>query len=101
MKNYIRPLTKTMIMKLMHCRQIELEGNFCMQNDIKYAVAPLYKRGYIGLKSVAINNKEIMAVFTTPSGINYLAYLAQKEENNLLHYNSKSNIQTLMEQPES
>ena len=79
MRNYIRPLTKTMIKKLMHCRQIELDGTFCMQEDIKYAVAPLYKRGYIGFKKVTVNNKEIMAVFTTPAGINCLEYLAQKK----------------------
>ncbi|MDB5199459.1 MAG: hypothetical protein JWO92_1422 [Chitinophagaceae bacterium] len=72
MKNYTRPLTKTMVTKLLYCRQIELEGQYCLPEDIKYALAPLYKRGYIGLKKAVVNGKEMMAVFTTPEGIHCL-----------------------------
>jgi hypothetical protein len=74
MKKYIRPLTKTMLTKLLHCRQIELEGQYCLPDDIKYALAPLYKRGYIELKRTKVNGREIMAVFTTPEGVNYLEH---------------------------
>jgi hypothetical protein len=74
MKKYIRPLTKTMLAKLLHCRQIELEGQCCLPDDIKYALAPLYKRGYIELKRTNVNGREIMAVFTTPEGVNYLEH---------------------------
>ncbi len=78
MKNHIRPLTKTMLAKLLHCRQIELKGEHCMPEDIKYALAPLYKRGYIGLRKATVNGKEIMAVFTTTEGIHCLENLMQK-----------------------
>lgn len=78
MKEYIRPLTRTMISSLLQCRQIELEGKICMPDDIKYALAPLYKRGYISLRKTAINGKEIMGVFTTPSGLNCLEQVIEK-----------------------
>jgi hypothetical protein len=70
----MRPLTKTMLTKLMYCRELEMQGQRCMPEDIKYALAPLYKRGYIGLRKEMINGKELMAVFTTPEGIHYLEY---------------------------
>lgn len=74
MKKYIRPLTKTMLSKLLLCRQIELEGRQCLPDDIKYALAPLYKRGYIELKRTVVNGREIMAVFTTAEGVSYLEH---------------------------
>jgi len=74
MNKYIRPLTKTMLSKLLYCRQLELKGEPCLPEDIKYALAPLYKRGYIGLKKAIINGKELMAVFTTPEGVHCLEY---------------------------
>ncbi|HUS01236.1 MAG TPA: hypothetical protein VMY77_05895 [Chitinophagaceae bacterium] len=74
MNRYMRPLTKTMLAKLIFCRELEIQGQLCMPEDIKYALAPLYKRGYIGLRKERINGKELMAVFTTPEGIHYLEY---------------------------
>ena len=76
MKNYIRPLTKTMLTKLLYCRQRELEGKPCLPEDIKYALAPLYKRGYIGLKKAILNGKEIMTVFATAEGIRCLEHFS-------------------------
>ena len=72
MKNYIPPLTKTMLSKLLYCRRLELEGKSCLPEDIKYALAPLYKRGYIGLIKRTVNEKEMIVVFTTPEGIHCL-----------------------------
>jgi hypothetical protein len=83
MKEYIRPLTRTMLSSLVQCRKIELEGKVCMPDEIKYALAPLYKRGYISLRKTTINGKEIMAVFTTPSGLNCLQQLNEKVNNQL------------------
>ena len=80
MKEYIRPLTTTMLSKLAECRKIELEGKVCMPDDIKYALAPLYKRGYIALRRATINGKEIMAVFTTPSGLVCLERLHERNK---------------------
>lgn len=78
MKEYIRPLTRTMLSSLSQCRQIELEGKICMPDDIKYALAPLYKRGFISLRKTSINGKEIMGVFTTPSGVVCLEQVTEK-----------------------
>ena len=74
MNKYIRPLTKTMLAKLVYCRQRELQGEHCLPEDIKYALAPLYKRGYIELKKAVINGKELMAVFITAEGLKCLEY---------------------------
>jgi hypothetical protein len=68
-----------MLSKLLHCRQIELGGQCCLPDDIKYALAPLYKRGYIELKKTLVNGREIMAVYTTPEGISYLAHYSANE----------------------
>jgi hypothetical protein len=75
MKEYVRPLTKTMLLMLIHCRQIELEGKVCVPRDIRYAVTPLYERGYIGLRKTVIKDKELMAVFITPAGLTCLQIL--------------------------
>lgn len=80
MKNLIRPLTKTMLTKLLYCRTLELGGKQCLPEDIKYALAPLYKRGYIGLKKSTVNGKEMMVVFTTPEGIHCLEYFTAKNK---------------------
>jgi hypothetical protein len=82
MKKYSRPLTKTMLAKLLHCRRIELAGEYCLPDNIKYALAPLYKRGYIELRKTNVNGREIMAVFTTPEGIDFVE-----------HFNAKQSIQ--------
>ena len=76
----IRPLTKTMMAKLSHCRQMELEDKYCLPEDIKYCLAPLYKRGFIGLKKTVIHGKELMAVFITPEGIQYLDYFTSRNK---------------------
>lgn len=63
---------------------MEIEGSICLPEDIKYALAPLYKRGYIGLRKVKKDNKEIMAVFVTPAGINVLEYLHHNKSDIIL-----------------
>ena len=49
-----------MLNKLLYSRKLEVEGKHCLPEDIKYALAPLYKRGYIGLKKATVNGKEMM-----------------------------------------
>jgi hypothetical protein len=82
MNKYLRPLSKTMLSKLVYCRQLELQGQPCFPEDIKYALAPLYKRGFIGLKKANVNGKEIMAVFTTPEGIHCLEHFTTQSSVN-------------------
>jgi hypothetical protein len=74
---YFRPLTKSMIQKLQDCRAKELNGNgeACRLDEMNYAVAPLYKRGLIETKKLIVNNKDLMVVFVTEAGIEFLKKL--------------------------
>jgi hypothetical protein len=60
---------------LIQCRQLQMEGKLCMPEDIRYALTPLYIRGYIGLRKTFIKNKELMTVFITPAGLTCLEVL--------------------------
>ena len=75
MKENHRPLTKAMLLMLIHCRKVELEGKVCLPQDIQCALTPLFNRGYIGLRPAIIKNKELMSVFITPSGLTCLEIL--------------------------
>ncbi len=70
----LRPVTKSMLQKLIECREKELNGkrDSCIMNDMSYAVAPLYKRGLIGTKQIVVNNKILLDVFVTEAGIDFL-----------------------------
>lgn len=74
---YFRPLTKSMIQKLRDCREKELMGNGepCKMDEMNYAVAPLYKRGLIETKKLIVNNKDLMVVYVTQAGIEFLKNL--------------------------
>lgn len=75
MKHHYHRLSTYMIEKLVLCRNLELEGKYCHPEDIKRSLPALYKRGYVGLKRECINNKDLMVVFITQEGLNYLDYL--------------------------
>lgn len=74
---YFRPLTKSMIEKLKVCREKELKGDGlpCQMDEMNYAVAPLYKRGLIETKKIVVNNKDLMVVYVTQAGIEFLKNL--------------------------
>ncbi len=75
MKYLIRPLTKRMFTHLQHGRSIELsqsERNICGIDDYKGSLPGLYRRGLVDVKRVAVNGKEVVVVFITKSGINFL-----------------------------
>lgn len=76
---YFRPLTKSMIEKLKGCREKELtgDGSPCKMDDMNYAVAPLYKRGLIETKKLIVNNKDLMVVYVTDAGIEFLKNLKE------------------------
>lgn len=66
-----------MIEKLRDCREKELKGSGepCKMNEMNYAVAPLYKRGLIETKKLIVNNKDLMVVYVTDAGIEFLKNL--------------------------
>ena len=85
MRHHIRPLTKSMILKLIQLRQIELLGKACSRKEIKYALWPLYQRGYVGIVKIVIDNREKQVVFTTPAGLSCLEFIrTQYKEMQLL-----------------
>jgi hypothetical protein len=76
MKYMIRPLTKRMIAKLRECRAMQLDtsaGQLCPPEHFNASLPGLYMRGLINVKKYSVNGKELMGVYLTQSGINYLA----------------------------
>ena len=75
---YFRPLSPSMIQKLKQCRQTELEGEsqkHCKMEDMRYAVAPLFKRGLIEIKKEMVDDKVLQCIHLTKDGIEYLEKL--------------------------
>ncbi len=77
MKNFIRPLSKSMLSKLHHCRKLELEGKLCTIKEFTDSLSNLYRSGYVEFKKALINGKEIIAVFVTAAGLQHIEYLQQ------------------------
>ena len=76
MKYLIRPLTRKMITQMRNGRAIELSEtgrNICDIDDYKGTLSGLYQRGFVNTKMVMVDGKEIMAVFITQQGLNFLA----------------------------
>ncbi len=74
MKNF-RPLSDSLIQKLKQCHKAEMdtknEKPFMME-DMRYAVAPLFKRGLIEVKKEVVNNKILHCIHLTKKGIEFL-----------------------------
>ena len=78
--NYFRPVSKSMAQKLKECREKELNGKNepCTMADMNYAVAPLYKRGLIETRKRIVDNKELMCIYVTKAGIDFLNQMEEK-----------------------
>lgn len=77
----LRPPTKRMIEKLRECMEKESinGGNMpCLPEEMKSSLAGLYKRGLIGTRMEAINNKKILCIYVTDSGKNFLSDFNEK-----------------------
>jgi hypothetical protein len=75
MKYLIKPLTKKMLADLQKGRSIELsknERNICGTDDFKGSLTGLYRRGLVDIEMVMIDDKEIISVYITKSGISFL-----------------------------
>ena len=73
-KNYHRPLSESMIKKLKTCleKQLRDNGEFSTIDDMNYAVAPLYKRGFIETRKRTVDNKLLHCIYVTDAGIKFL-----------------------------
>ena len=64
-----------MLIHLQRGRAIELsktERNICDTNDFKGSLPELYNRGFVDVKRVMQDGKEILCVYITKSGISFL-----------------------------
>jgi hypothetical protein len=78
MKNFNRPISKKLLLKLLHCRKLELEGKLCGIREFKHSLSTLYRSGYVEFKKVLIEGKEMIVVFVTAAGLQCLDYLPHK-----------------------
>jgi hypothetical protein len=85
-----RPLTKIMIAKLRNCFEKSSKNNEnvpCLQEELKGSLAALYKRGLIDTKMQDIHGKQLLCIFVTEAGIEYLKTIdkssAEPIKNNL------------------
>jgi hypothetical protein len=72
-----------MIQKLKQCRQLELDSEnqkHCTMEDMRYAVAPLFKRGLIQIKKEWVDKKMLECIHLTKDGIEYLEKLNFEEK---------------------
>lgn len=74
-------LTKRMIEKLRDCHEKNLKsGNIpCLQEDLKGSLGALYKRGMVDTKIEDVNGKKLLCLYVTPTGIEFLNSIKNKE----------------------
>ncbi len=78
MKSNHRPPTKRMIEKLKDCHEKQLNSNNvspCLQEELKGALAGLYRRGFVETKMEDIKGKRLLCLFVTDTGAEYLKSL--------------------------
>jgi len=65
-----RPLTKLMEEKLKKCH--EFEGEICLSKELGASFPGLYKRKLVDIKPIKVNGKEMLSVYVTSLGLEYL-----------------------------
>jgi hypothetical protein len=91
MKYFIKPITQNMICDLKRARETELSkppGNICCFYNFYGTLSALDEREYVEIKTIYLNGREILSVYVTQAGINFL----ERYEKN------KKNIRTLHEE---
>jgi len=91
MKYLIKPLTKKMLAQLREGRSIELAKagrNICIPGDYKGSLAGLYRRGFVNTQKRILNGKEIVSVYITQPGINFL----EKYDEDIINIKKQYNI---------
>ncbi len=78
--DYERPLTTLMIRQLLNVRRIELLDNreeVPVLYHFKRTFAGLRRRGYVDIKKVIVNGKEMTGVFITANGISFVKHILE------------------------
>lgn len=81
MKFNHRPPTQKMIEKLIYCHEKQSKsgnGDPCLEDELKGALAGLYKRGLVETKMQDVNGKRLLCLFVTDSGIQFIQALEKK-----------------------
>ena len=65
-------MTKQMITKLSECRQMEEKNQPCLPKHFSASLSGLYKRKFVDVRSRVIDGRDVMCVYITHSGIEYL-----------------------------
>lgn len=74
-KESIRPLTRQMITKLRECRQMEENNIPCLPKHFSASLSGLYKRKFVDVRPRIIDGREVMCVYITPAGSEYLSFI--------------------------
>ena len=82
MSMYFRALSKSMIEQLILCQKIGNENNLKQYRieDMRHALAPLYKRGLIEVRKNEMGNKFIYCIVLTQAGKDYLKRIKNKSK---------------------
>ena len=75
------PPTQRMIEKLKDCHEKQLKsgnGDPCLQEEMKGALAGLYKRGFVETKMHDVKGKRLLCLFVTDSGVQFLQSVEKK-----------------------
>ncbi|CAN5250869.1 hypothetical protein BH09BAC2_BH09BAC2_23330 [soil metagenome] len=82
MNTKLRTPTETMIQKLRHCSELQKQNLPCTEGELKGSLAGLYKRGYINTKTFIINGKNIVGLYVTEQGFEFLNKIEMRSHPN-------------------
>lgn len=72
----VKPITKKMLLQLVRAREVQSaptgENDFLTGEDFKGTLAGLYRRGLVNTEMKTRDGKQIMRVYITGAGLNFL-----------------------------
>lgn len=81
MNNSNRPPTEAMIRKLRNClEREETENKPFLAEEMKSSMPGLYKRGLIVTKMQTVGNKQLLCIYVSHKGKEFLKQLGKKKE---------------------
>jgi hypothetical protein len=84
MKYFIKPMTQNMICDLKKARESELSkpsGNVCSFYSFYGTLSALHDREYVEIKPIYLNGREMLSVYVTQAGINFLERYEKNKKN--------------------
>jgi hypothetical protein len=67
-----------MIQKLKECRQMEEQNIPCLPKHFSASLSGLYKRKFVDVRPHMIDGRQVMCVFISPQGREYLETLHEE-----------------------